>query len=180
MDIFCEHMIKKAKTTKDILAVCGIVFSGIAVSCVLLFLAVMLASAITFSVYVALEIVVWYAVYIFVSRRNIEYEFTLTNGELEVDVIYSKKRRVHMLTARVKDFSVCAPMYDKKYENDFKNINEIKKIYSAHSFANKDDVYFADFYLNAQKVRLIFEPSLNMIKKMKMYNERNIHLQERA
>lgn len=178
MDIFCEHMVKKKKTVKDVAVVAAIITAGVFLTLLFLLIAIMLASAITFSIYAAVEIVLWYAVYIFISRQNIEYEFILTNGDLEVDSIYSKKRRVHMISTRVKDFEICAPLSDRRFQNVFSNLRDIKKIYSAHSFNNDCNVYFADFYYKAQKVRLIFEPSDEMLKKMKIYNERNVHLQE--
>lgn len=178
MDIFCEHMVKKKKDLKDILIISLWIFLGICLTAILGAAAIIFASSIVFSIYVALEIVVWYVVYILVTRRNIEYELALTNGDLEADAIYSKKRRVHLLSARVKDFEICAPISDARFKNQFTNLNGIKKIYSAHSNTSDSGIYFADFYYNAQKVRLIFEPSKEMIKKMKLYNEKNIQLEE--
>lgn len=178
MDMFCEHMIKKQKDTKDILIIISLILAGILISSAGFVLAALFASEFAFTVYVVVLIVLWYFVYVFITRRNVEYELTLTNGELDVDAIYSKKRRVHILSARVREFEICAPINDEEYKNQFSNIENIKKIYSAQSMSKYATVYFADFYLNAEKVRLIFEPSKKMIDRMKVYNDKKIHIKE--
>ena len=178
MDVFCEYIIKKKKEAKEILLISALIIAGILLSVFGFVLAAVFASEISFSIYVAALIVIWYFVYIYITRQNIEYEFTFTNGESDVDQIFSRKRRVHMLSVRVREFEICAKINDERYKNEFEKAKHLKKIYSAHSSSKSENVYFADFYLKAEKVRLIFEPSINMINKMKLYNEKNIHLKE--
>lgn len=178
MDIFCEHMVKKKKKASDVLVLAALIAGGLFLSLLLFYIAVLIANPIAFTVYLALLIVIWYGVYILITRQNIEYEMSLTNGELDIDAIYSKKRRVHLLSARVREFEICAPIDDEKFKKEFENVNNVKKIYTAHSFSKYADIYFADFYLNAEKVRLVFEPSKAMIKKIKVYNDKKVFIKE--
>ncbi len=178
MDVFCEYIVKKKMGAKEILIIFALIIAGLLLSILGFALAAIFASEISFTIYISVLIVLWYFVYIYITRQNIEYEFTFTNGELDVDQIFSKKRRVHILSVRVREFEICAPIDDKEYKKEFESAKHLKKIYSAHSSSRNGNVYFADFYLNAEKVRLIFEPSVNMIRKMKLYNKKNIHLKE--
>ena len=171
MDNFCEHMIKKERSLKDNLVVAGLILGGILATALLFFITLIFAHPITF---VVLDMVLWYFIYVFITRRNVEYELSFTNGDLDIDAIYSKKRRVHMLSTRVRDFEICAPTDDERFYKKFTETTHIKRIYSAQSFSKNATVYFADFYLNAEKVRLVFEPTEKMIKKMKLYNDKNI------
>ena len=178
MDVFCEHIVKKKKGTKEIFIITALILGGILLSVLGIAIAAFFASDLSFTIYVAAMIVMWYFVYIYITRQNIEYEFTFTNGELDVDQIFSKKRRIHILSARVREFEICAPIDDLQFKNEFERAKSLSKIYSAHSAGRGANIYFADFYLNAEKVRLIFEPSFSMIQKMKIYNDKNIHLKE--
>ncbi len=178
MDIFCEHMVKKKKGVLNILLTLALILGGLFLSGLLFYITVLIANPIAFTVYLGVLIVIWYGVYILITRQNIEYEMSLTNGELDIDAIYSKKRRVHLLTARVRDFEICAPVDDEDFKKDFENVKNVKKIYMAHSFSKHADIYFADFYLNAEKVRLVFEPSKAMIKKIKVYNDKKVFIKE--
>ena len=176
MDIFCEHMVKQKKTAKNLLLISLWIIAAAVLSVLFFYITIMFASAIAFSIFVVADAAVWYACYVLVTRHNVEYEMTLTNGDLDVDAIFSKKRRVHILSVRVRDFEICAPVFGENINEKFKNIKDIKKIYNIQSNTSKKGVYFADFYYKAQKVRLIFEPSDSMIKKMKIYNEKNIFI----
>lgn len=178
MDIYCEYMVKKKRQPKDILIIIALLAAGVLITVFGLFVAAVFASEISFTIYIAVLIAAWYFVYVFITRRNVEYELTFTNGELDVDEIYAKKRRVHILSARVRDFEICAPVDDARFKSQFSNARDLKKIYTAHSHSKTANVYFADFYLNAEKVRLIFEPSRKMIERMKIYNDKKIFIRE--
>ena len=41
---------------------------------------------------------------------------------------------------------------------------------------DSDNVYFADFLLNGDKMRLFFEPPKKMIEAIKRFNMRNVHV----
>lgn len=177
MDVFCEHLTKQKKTTKDLFFVGLWIFLSIVLTAVLFFITTLFASPIAFTLFVALDFVVWYGCYVLVTRRNVEYELILTNGDFDVDAVYAKKRRVHILSVRVRDFEICAPVNDNSFKEKFANVKDIKRIYNAQSNRGSKGVYFADFYYRAQKVRLIFEPSVSMIKKIKIYNDKNVFLE---
>lgn len=179
MDTFIEYMVKKKKTGKDIAKIFAAIAGAVVLSAVIGFL-VTITPSVIFAVWFALLAAMWYGVYVIISRQNIEYEYTFTNGELDIDAVYSKRRRVHVLTVRVRDFSFCAPAYDSRYESRRLDVSGVKHNYALAGDASGENVYFADFLMNGDKMRLDFEPSRKMIEAIKQFNMRNVHLKDEA
>ena len=175
MDTFIEYMVKRKRTGTDLLKIFGTIIGAI-VLCIILGFLVTITPQMLFLLWFALAVAVWYGVYISVSRQNIEYEYTFTNGELDIDAIYSKRRRVHLLTVRAKEFTICAPAYDERFKEQYLNVSGIKHYYKTVSRMDSEAVYFADFLLNGDRVRLFFEPSGRMIEAIKRFNMRNVHV----
>lgn len=175
MDTFIEYIISKKKTYVDALKTIGIIIGAIAI-CFVLGFCVAISKSWLFMLWFALGVAVWYGVYILISRMNVEYEYIFTNGELDIDAIYSKKRRVHILSVRAKEFSICAPAYDERYKDSYLDVKNIKKYYYTCADMNSGNLYFADFLQNAERVRLYFQPPLKMVEAMRRFNIKNIHI----
>lgn len=175
MDTFIEYMVRKKKTAVDIVKIFTAIAGAVVLSAVIGFL-VTITPSVMFVVWFAVFVALWYGVYVIISRQNIEYEYTFTNGELDIDAIYSKRRRVHTLSVRVRDFSFCAPVYDEAYRQQYLDVRGIKRVYSLAGDMESENVYFADFLMNGDKMRLNFEPSEKMIGAIKRFNIKNVHL----
>ena len=174
MDIFMEYMVKKGKELKDYLYMAGILLLALLASVIILYFAAFVVSY-TMGFEFLLVAGAWYGAYLLIRRRNVEYEYIFTNGELDVDAIYAKRRRSHILTIRVRDMEICAPVYTDQYQEIYiKNAGVKSSFYAASSMTSRS-LYFADFQYNGEKVRLLFEPPASMIEKMKKYNPSKIH-----
>lgn len=174
MDIFMEYMVKKKKETRDYLFAVSMLLLALLTSIVILYLAAFVVSY-TMGLEFLLVVGAWYGAYLLIRRRNVEYEYTFTNGELDVDAIYAKRRRNHMLTVRVRDMDICAPVYTGQYQEAYIKHAGIKSSFFAASSMVSRSLYFADFQYNGETVRLLFEPPTSMIDKMKKYNPAKIH-----
>lgn len=175
MDTFVEYLIRKKKTGMDLFKIFGTILLAIFL-CVLIGFLVTITPKELFLLWFAVAVAVWYGAYILVSRQNIEYEYTFTNGELDVDAIYSKRRRVHVLTVRAKEFSICAPAYEERFKEQYLDVKNIKRYYRAVGCMESENVYFADFLLNGDRVRLFFEPPKKMAEAIKRFNIKNVHV----
>ena len=174
MDTFVEYMVKKKRDGADRLKIFGAILAALALTFIFGLL-VTITDSMLFILWFALAVTVWYGVYVIISRQSIEYEYTFTNGELDIDAIYSKRRRVHLLTVRVRMFDICAPAYDESFKKEYLDVKNIKRMYKYASSMHTEKLYFADFLLNGDKVRLCFEPSDKMVEGMKLFNPRSIH-----
>ena len=101
MDTFVEQLVVKPMTPADqakkfgLIAATGILCLGLA------YLSVMVMPLILLVV-----CAVAYGGYFLVTGMNVEYEYSVTNGELDVDKIIAKRKRKHMLTVRIADYHV--------------------------------------------------------------------------
>ena len=100
-DIYLEYILKKKKTGGQKAIIAVIIFAAIIVSVALLLLIFATATALSgtqfgsfsFSIGLVLIAFAWYGAYLLMSMQNIEYEYILTNSEIDIDKIMSKKAR---------------------------------------------------------------------------------------
>ena len=160
MDNFIEKIIKKQKTGKDYLITVGLVFAGI-----VLFLVIqnfkILAS---FALVVLVGIV--YGIYYVSTTRNIEYEFILTNDELDIDKIISRRKRKRIFSGSCKNFDVLAKLKSDKYTPE---VVRIKKRIEAVSSLASPNVFFATLNYKGERTVLFFEPDERMLNMFKGY-----------
>ena len=101
MDHFAEYLVQKRPTSQDRLkqglivaaaVVLSVLIGAIAVLTGWLFLLVLVIGAI-------------YGAYYLLTGCYTEYEYTVTNGELDVDKIAGRRKRSHLLTVPVSKFT---------------------------------------------------------------------------
>ena len=113
---------------------------------------------------------IYFGAYKIITSFDIEYEYILTNGELDVDKITHRKKRRRVITVHTKSFIEFGVVGDEKEKlhkkEDFTNIINA----SANSKTYTD--YYAVFFKNGQKMKLIFNPTGKMIDIFKIYAPR--------
>lgn len=168
MDIFYEFIVKRKNTLKDILIIMGAYFLAFFISFILLgYLTT------PFGSFVLLIIVIlWYLTIKLVKSRYIEYEYALTNNELDIDKIMGKQRRKHIMTVNLKEIEILAPI--TAYE--FQNKNNISKTYDFSGICSNEE-YFIDFNTPEGKTRIIFNPTQNMKDSFKLINPHAVKIQ---
>ena len=104
MDSFIEYMIKQRKTASALVKKILVYFAALIVS--LLVTAITLIFPSMFMSLIPLAIVlIFYLAYRISSTYDVEFEYILTNGELDVDKITHKKRRKRLMTIHCKSFT---------------------------------------------------------------------------
>lgn len=166
-DVFVEQLIECRQDTKGSLSKLGIVIAAIAVST--LFLVV---GALRFIFPFVLAACCWGA-YQLIRNLNFEYEYSFTNGELDVDKIIGRRKRERLLSIKVRSISLMAPMtemYRSEYESD-----SIGSSIDASSSPKSENRWFAKYTDTAGVLTLlIFEPNDRLIAAMRTFNSRNI------
>lgn len=168
-DVFIEKLVKKKRTGQDLALIVLISFGAlIAALLAFVFLAGRLGA---FGVLIIFG--VFYGGWYLITNLNIEYEYSLTNGELDVDMIIAERRRKRLLTVHCKEFEILAPVNDNhKKEMEDTGINY--KVYACSSMeANR--LYFCIFNLSGKgKTLLIFEPDNRMLDSFKTIIPRKV------
>ncbi len=170
-DTFIEYMIKQKKSTSSILKTVAIVFGAVIAAFLVFMIFLMLPPQLITFMPLAVA-AVFYGAYRLAASLNVEFEYTLTNGELDVDKITNRRRRKRLLTIHCKSFTVFARVNDPEHKNE-ENAEFNKVIDASANSANYDD-YYAIFFKNGQKFKLIFNPTAKMIDVFKMYAPRVI------
>ena len=174
MDIFLEHIVKKKKDTID--RVFTMVIIAIVIAVTLLLFSLNLGSVSEYRF--VLMAGVWYGAYMLIRRRRLEYEYSFTNGELDVDVIRARRKRYHAVSVKAKEFTVCANIFDEDHKEQYLNVTGLKRQYEMVSTTRSRDIYFADFRKNGERTRLLFEPTKKMLEGMKKYNPARVYIKE--
>ncbi len=167
-DTFIEHMIKAKKTSSTVSRQILIVFATILVLLGVTLVFLILPSA-TLGVYPLFMAGVIYLAYRLLGSFDVEYEYILTNGELDIDKITNRKRRKRIITVHSKTFIEFGKAEKKDFSDKDKNYTRIIDA-SGHSKAFCD--YYAVFFKNGQKIKIIFNPTGKMIDVFKFYAPR--------
>ncbi len=184
-DIYLEYMIKKKKTGWQKAFIAALVIFASVASAAILILLYVLMLAFFESGYremipaVGLLLIagMWYGAYLLIGMQNIEYEYILTNSELDLDKVMSKKGRKHIVTFDFKEISICANIKDSEHNYDYKNA-ATDKTYDLVGDKAGDNIYFADFSEEGASARVLFQPSYKLITSAKKFNPRNIFVME--
>lgn len=110
---------------------------------------------------------------LFILRNNqkIEYDYTFTNGTLDIAKVINNTKRKKLLSTNIKDFEAIASTKDEGFTRMLQHPG-IKKI---NYFLNKGGgLYYGVFNHGGAKSILIFEPSEEMVKLFKTVNPRNV------
>ncbi len=134
-DLYQEILIKKETTAGKKLLKLGII-----AALVLLVLVSMLLSPFILVIAVVLGFVAWMFL---IPRLDVEYEYLYVNGELDIDVIYSKQKRKKVASYDIGELEVIAPAnshaldsYKSEKVRDFTSGKNAKNEYIA--IYNKD------------------------------------------
>ena len=108
-------------------------------------------------------------------NTNYEYEYIVTNGELDIDKIIAKRSRKRVLNVKPSEFELIAP-YNHKNKGEYERGTFAKTI-DASSSKYAKDVWFG--IANTKKfgrVRFLFEPTEKMVENMRHHMPRKVQL----
>jgi len=152
-DVFKEQIVKKEPTVKNGLIKGGVIF--------LIVLVFFLIFPYTGEFTVIIIAALGFGAYLLFSLLNVEYEYIFTNGELDIDCIYSKSRRKRQFSGVVRDFEIMAHVEDKNYASNFNSAIETKD-YSSGKV--KDNTYAFLTVYKSKKTKIIIEPDEVMVQ----------------
>lgn len=105
MDNIAEQLVVKKKNTADILKAIGISVGAVLIATVLMFFAITTAF---FSLVIPAVLVLFGGVWL-MGQTNIEYEYIVTNNEMDIDKIIGKRKRKRMITVDLSGATDFAP-----------------------------------------------------------------------
>ncbi len=167
MDTFMEKIVMKKKTMADHLITAGIIFGVM----VLILLILSIKEIAQFGLILAVGI--GYLGYRLISSRNVEYEYIVTNGEIDIDKIISRRKRKRIFSAGCKEFDILSRVKSNSFSQ---SVQSIKNRIDASSSIDSPDAFFATLNYKGEKTLLIFEPDERMLNNFKVYISRKMFL----
>lgn len=186
MDIFIEHLVPKKKDTKDKLIITGIIAAGVVVTLLLLALILVVAfaaagqekmrsfSSMAFSIGFVLIAFAWYGAYLLINMRSIEYEYIMTNNEIDIDKVMSKKGRKHLVSFDIKDAVQMARIDDNEANGVYKNPPEGVKVLNYSAMNQNGYTYFVDCSIEEKRVIILWQPTGRMVEGLWKFNPRAV------
>jgi hypothetical protein len=161
MDVYIEYLVKQKKSAQTT------VLKVLIVIAVIIFTFIMLSLSLQYSgvsfIFLCLIAGAIFGTWFLFTSLKLEFEYIVTNGEMDVDKIIGQRKRKRLTTIRFKDMEVMAPT-NGNHKNEFEN-KAVKKTVDASSSLNDKGTYF--IISRTEKygtVRLIFNPDERIIK----------------
>ena len=168
MDTFFEFLVKRKKSIKDVLIIALEVF--ITTAAVFLLTYIYLTPLSMFAL--PLQALAVFLCYKLITSRNIEFEYCVTNGDLDVDKIANRQKRTRILTVEAKSISVMAPLGDNRIPS--LNGMEVTDVTSGSENAN----VYCIIYGEGKGKALYFEPTPSMVLEIQKRNPRNVFVEK--
>ena len=154
-DVFKEQLVKKITTGKDTASNIGIV----ALAVIIFFFCTTIQALGPFLIFILIALGA--VCYFLITRRNIEYEYIFTNGDLDIDAIYNKSKRKRLFSSSVKDFEIMAPVQDTAHTHELSGATETKDYSSGVTGPN---TYAFMTSYKGKRLKIIIEPNDMMLK----------------
>ena len=162
MDSFIEKIVQKKKNSKDYLTAFGIVSASVIVAIIIIVLATPFIQQFAF----LLAIGAVYLGFRFKSRVNVEFEYLVTNGSLDIDKIISQRKRVRIFSAECKEFEAVGRVAGKNYGPHVTTGAET--IFAGTDMAS-ESLHFVTLPYKGKKTVLYFEPDQRMLDNFRRY-----------
>ena len=109
------------------------------------------------------------------DKLRVEYDYTITNGLVEVGKVINRRRRKDLLMFKMKDVEILGPVdaQGSTYAR-YEHMRDVKRVRAMINPKTKK--YFVFVNEGGQRTLLKFEPSDEFVAIMKKYNNRAVYL----
>ncbi|MBR4627161.1 MAG: hypothetical protein IKO47_05605 [Ruminococcus sp.] len=158
MDNFAEQLVKKNETSADRNRRLGIAIGGISLTVLLTLMSFIQLNRPALALLgILLAVAAGIGTYFLLQNTYVEYEYTFTNGDLDIAKIIAKKKRTELLSVSVRSFTSFG-----KYSDDIEESEDMTVIFVTDNIASHE--YYADFQNEEYgSARLVFAPGKKMM-----------------
>jgi len=114
-------------------------------------------------------------IYFYRDNLKTDYEYSYTNGILDIAKVINNKKRKELLSINTnKELELIAPIMTNGFDR-YQSMSEIKKV---NAWLNRDmKKHYAIIRKDSEKIMLIFEPRDTFIQVLKKYNPSKVKTQ---
>lgn len=117
---------------------------------------------------------VWYGAYYLINSFNVEYEYIITNNEIDIDKIMSKKRRKRLVTIDIKNASVMARIDDEDNNSVYKNIPSDVNVLNFSPMSENGYTYFIDCTVDQKRTIVLWQPTSKIVDSLWKFNPKAV------
>jgi len=166
METFIEKIVHKKKTPMDRAISVGIIFASFLVA---FFVMMVLPNFLPMEIMSFAFLLAVGAIFFgfrLQSRTNLEFEYLVTNGSLDIDKIISQRKRVRIFSSDCKEFEAVGRVKSKNYGPHVTNGAE--QIFAGTSM-DSESLYFVTLPYKGKKTVLFFEPDQRMLDSFRRF-----------
>jgi hypothetical protein len=166
-DVFVEHMVARRQTPKILMQKLMLTLAAVTVMLIPLVFEVfnLLPAGILLPFFI---VGAGWGMIILFRRLNLEYEYIVTNGEMDVDKIMGRRSRKRLLTVDCRNFDILAP-YSPEFRAEYES-QTIATTVDVSSHPEAPGRWFAIFHAkDGKRTLLIFEPNEKMLDAFRKY-----------
>lgn len=167
MDIFHEQLVKHHRTAVDYLKIVGIIIAALLVLFICAVIIPILAGSavgMVSTISLLVGVAALFGAYYLIVNTGVEYEYILTNNDLDIDKIIGKRKRRRLLSVKVntfEDFGVYRP-------EDHRERGYTSTVLCCGVSVGAGDPYYAVFeHASFGKTLLIFNPDDKIVEGLK-------------
>ncbi len=172
-DIFVEYMLKKKFGPKDIaicvatLALGGLLIAG----CIILMMGSVVPPMIPFFIMCALI----YGVYWVITSRQIEYEYSITNGDISIDQIVNRRSRKRLTSFDAKTIEEMGKYTENAQRLKSRRVD--KTIFASVTDDGADAWYVIARSRKTGVTLLVFSPDARCLDAIKPFMDRKLRFE---
>lgn len=160
-DVFVEQIVKKKFGPKDY---------AVAVLAVLVGLIVIALSFLVPAVGVLILVLAAVGVYYLITSRNLEFEYSITNGDITVDKIINRRKRKRVINTDAQYIDDIG-----KYDpNRLSNKQGYTKIFASEYDDGRNSWYFCAHDPKKGNILVVFDPEERVLKAIKPFLPRQV------
>lgn len=167
-DLFIEKIVKRKRRGIESLFSVMLVLSAILLIMIAFFIPILIQQNF-FYVSAFVSFGIGYLAYRLITGLNCEYEYSITNDELNIDKIIAQRKRVNVFKGTCKDFTVMAPASNL-------NANSFAQKNMKHLDLRSGEDHGCDWYFITKQsntlLMVLFEPDERFISTIRRFNQR--------
>jgi hypothetical protein len=161
-----EKIVARRKTGQDYLKIAGLL-----VACFVVLTVIMLFGGYVSFLVPVLLVGLFYGLWYLLTSMNREYEYIVTNGDLDIDVIIARRRRKRIFSGKAQGFEIMAKVNSDEYRQALKSKFTLL---DCSALLQAPDNWFLLAEYKGQRTMVVFAPDERMLKSMKRFNPSKI------
>ena len=151
MDIFVEQIVAKKKETKEKIFIIGVALLLLVLMVVSFFA---LGGIGLFSVALLLWVALAYGAWWLITSQNLEFEYSITNGDIDIDRIVARRKRARIVSVRGQKIEQAG-----KYDAAQMQNRPFDRVVMAASSQNAQGLYYFTYHSKKSgSTIVVFEP----------------------